>query len=168
MSKIQTNAPPEGRVKLEFSKVSTNPLMPLADELEKPTPGNANHSVTPICDSHKTRTDTVGLHHLTVSIEPKGCRSRVLLDGVSSVEIYELFLGVVKRDFLCTRGSLLPQPVYCMRCGSSKIFAVKFNGAAHIVVAPISTAFTQKCGVTKRSTTGRLVAEPKRLHRTNY
>ena len=24
------------------------------------------------------------------------------MDGVSSVEIYELFLGVVKRDFLCT------------------------------------------------------------------
>ena len=75
--------------------------MPLADELEKPTPGNANHSVTPICDSYKTRTDIRGLLHLTVSIEPKGCRSRDLLDGMSSVEIYELFLGVVKRDFLC-------------------------------------------------------------------
>ena len=73
--------------------------MPLADELEKPTPGNANHSVTPICDSHKTRTDIEGLLHLTVTTTPS-CRSRVLLDGVSSVEIYELFLGVVKRDFL--------------------------------------------------------------------
>ena len=73
--------------------------MPLADELEKPIPGI--HSVTPICDSYKTRTNIRGLLHLTVSIEPKGCRSRDLLDGMSSVEIYELFLGVVKRDFLC-------------------------------------------------------------------
>ena len=43
------------------------------------------------CQVSRTRTDTTGLLHLTVSIEPKGYRSRDLLDGMSSVEIYELF-----------------------------------------------------------------------------